>query len=105
MNEVWLPGCLCDGTVQVDELIGSVGLAVRPNPTEENVLLILEGLEGQAVSYTVRDVRGAVLEQRSLGTLNGTWSGTIPMVHLSPGIYLLDVQSDADRRTLRVVRQ
>jgi hypothetical protein len=105
VNEVWLPGCLCDGTVQVDELIGSVGLAVRPNPTEENVLLILEGLEGQAVSYTVRDVRGAVLEQRSLGTLNGTWSGTIPMVHLSPGIYLLDVQSDADRRTLRVVRQ
>jgi hypothetical protein len=105
VNEVWLPGCLCDGTVQVDELIGSVGVAVRPNPTEENVLLILDGLEGQTLSYVLRDVRGSVLEQRSLGTLNGTWSGTVPMVHLAPGIYLLDVQSDADSRILRVVRQ
>jgi hypothetical protein len=105
VNEVWLPGCLCDGSVQVDGIIGSVGVALRPNPTEEHVLLILDGLQGETIAYTMRDLRGAVLEQRSLGTLTGTWSGMIPMAHFAPGVYLLDVQSDAGRRTLRVVRQ
>ncbi len=100
-----MPGCLCDGIVAVDELMGDVGIALRPNPTEENVMLTLDGLQGQEVSYTLRDVRGMVVEQRSLGILSGTWTGIVRTAPLAAGVYLLDVQSEGDRRTLRIVRQ
>jgi hypothetical protein len=105
VNDTWMPGCLCDGIVAVDELMGDVGIALRPNPTEENVMLTLDGLQGQEVSYTLRDVRGMVVEQRSLGILSGTWTGIVRTAPLAAGVYLLDVQSEGDRRTLRIVRQ
>lgn len=105
VNDTWLPGCTCDGIVAVDELIGAVGIALRPNPTTDDVLLAMEGLQGQVVSYTLRDLRGSVLDQRVIGPVSGMWSGVIRTAPLAAGVYLLDVESDGDRRTLRIVRQ
>jgi hypothetical protein len=104
-NDMWMPGCICDGIVAVDELIGSVGISLRPNPTDEDVVLTLDGAQGQVLSYTLRDVRGMVVEQRTIGSLSGMWSGVIRTAPLAAGVYLLDIESDGDRRTLRVVRQ
>lgn len=104
-DDTWMPGCLCDGIVAVDEVMGSVSIALRPNPTEAEVMLTLDGLQGQQISYTLRDVRGTVVEQRSIGVQSGTWTGAIQTAQLAPGVYLLEVQSDGDQRTLRIVRQ
>lgn len=102
-NDTWQSGCVCEGTVGLDEFGTDGRMSVFPNPTNDDVQLILDGLAGERVSYVVTDLLGQRVAVSDLGVLQGRWSGTIELSDLAQGTYLLEVRMNEVVRTTRLV--
>lgn len=105
-DDVWNAQCQCAGDqTGMEEAAIGIGMQVMPNPAEDALRVSLEGLNGEQVSYSLKDATGRTVKQAELGTLNGEWRGVVDMAELRSGVYLLELRVDDAVRTERVVRK
>lgn len=96
-------------TVQNCAGVNSLGnnltnLEVLPNPsTDGNFRLNFATDKAREASYVVSDVTGKRVVQANLGTINGTYTGTLNLSGLASGVYMLQIITDGDVATKRLV--
>ncbi|HEY1112644.1 MAG TPA: T9SS type A sorting domain-containing protein, partial [Chitinophagaceae bacterium] len=90
-----------DGSAKTPET-ASLQVTAYPNPSAAYFSVLLQGSSGQPVSLRVLDNLGRVVEARSGVAPNTTF--TLGSSY-RPGIYYLEVQQGAERKTIKLVKQ
>jgi hypothetical protein len=103
-NETWQSGCLCDGTVGLQENELANGLRIHPNPTNGLITIALEDAQGMAIGMRITDLLGNEVMKSDLGTRSGSWSTVLDLGSLARGIYLLQLTRGGQVHTERIIR-
>lgn len=75
---------------------GENNLSVFPNPTNENVNLAFNGLEGERADVRVMDISGRLVKNEDLGKLNsGDVTYRMDVSDLNSGVYVIEIHSSA----------
>lgn len=89
-NDIWQPGCICQGSVGVPEpAAGSV--RVFPNPAHDLLRVDMSGLKGENVSLTFTSITGLRVMTLPLGVRHGKLLERVDLSSLAPGVYTLDI--------------
>ncbi|MCW5924517.1 MAG: DUF4397 domain-containing protein [Saprospiraceae bacterium] len=91
-------------TNELDTKISNMQLA--PNPTVADLFVRFNLTETENLRYAVRDVTGRMVYEGDFGTVNaGYFAQRLDVGFLSPGLYQLEIVSDAGIRTMKFVVQ
>lgn len=91
-------------TIGIEELEGGVELTVYPNPSNGQINVVLEGLAGQDVSYTLTDVAGRIIENVELNGANGLYTQVVDITGEADGTYMLNLVVGQSTKTVRLVK-
>ena len=81
--------------------VGKWNVLLLSNPVGDNLKILLSGTTGKVV-LSVRDVSGKAIYTNSIQNMNGQIS--LP-ANVRPGIYVLTVETNNDRKVIRFVKQ
>ena len=97
--------CSSGARLAASELGSGLQVTVLGNPTrEEQVEIDVVGTVGTVLHLRVSDDRGACISEQTIETSGTTQRQRVVIGH-SPGTYLLQVGTDTERKTLKIVRQ
>ncbi len=102
-----LPG-LCGRQARIASPEDRAGLQaiVLPNPVMGSELVIdVTGAKSQAVNFALTDATGRILTNQRAVVTTDRYRQTLPVGHLSGGVYLLRVSSDSETKVIKVVKQ
>ncbi len=85
---------------QLDETI-----KVAPNPVDNETFLHFNIKKESSVSVSLSDLSGNTIASKQFNLTPGTWSQTIPMDHLTSGIYLIHINIEGDHKTIKIVKR
>lgn len=91
-------------TIGIEELEGGVELTVYPNPSNGQINVVLEGLTGQDVTYTLTDVAGRIIENVELNAANGLYTQVVDITNEADGTYMLNLIVGHSTKTVRLVK-
>lgn len=94
---------LVDGTAGITELASINGLAVYPNPTDEELTVDFSVHTAQEVIVTVQDVSGKIAQQNVINANEGSNLVLMNTQNLSSGIYFLEVKTGGARQVKQFV--
>ncbi len=85
----------------LEENFAQWGVKLLPNPASNQTLLSFDRTLDQDMKARLMDLRGKILSQKVLkaGSQQIKWD----LKDLSPGIYLLQIEGEGDRQTLRLL--
>ncbi|OIQ24933.1 MAG: hypothetical protein BM555_06920 [Crocinitomix sp. MedPE-SWsnd] len=89
-------------SVGVEEL-KQVTLKLFPNPTSNEINLVVDGHSG-AISYSLLNIAGKVIVDQST-TVQGNTNILIDMTKFETGVYFLKVNTTGNQRTLKIVKR
>ena len=70
--------------------------SIYPNPSNGNVYVNFNGIDGETASINVMDINGRVVKNENLGKLNSGQIGYVfETTDLSSGIYIVAISSDS----------
>jgi hypothetical protein len=75
-------------------LVNGVSIVAFPNPVTNYVQLIFTGIRKKQVEVNLLNAAGQLLYTRSLGTVDGYRTVSIPVNHLARGIYYVQVRAE-----------
>lgn len=82
------------------------GLQISPNPTAADLFVRFDLNESEALRYGVRDVTGRLMLEGDFGTVGaGEFAQKLNVGSLPPGMYHLEIISDAGVQTVKFVVQ
>lgn len=89
--------------IEENELIQ--GFNAYPNPTTKNITLTFSSLSGGNLSYSIKDVMGKTILNKTVKATFGKNNFTIDFVqqHLSNGIYFVEIQMNDQVLTQKIV--
>lgn len=82
----------------------TASIKVYPNPATESIFVEAQGLNPGAGSISVTDLAGKQLIDRNLQS-GGNINTSIDIRSLSPGIYLLNIKTGEQAKTMKFVKQ
>ncbi|GAB4449407.1 MAG: hypothetical protein OHK0036_06340 [Bacteroidia bacterium] len=89
----------------VGELNQNVRFVIYPNPSTDVIHIIADSQLHQDVSVQVSDISGKILIQQNI-SINDTFSNyPINISHLSKGIYILNILSNGQIFTQKIIKQ
>lgn len=88
----------------VRELTHGETLSVFPNPTQDQVTVDFTDARTQSLKVQVVDVAGQVIFSQSMGTFNGRFKQTIDMAGVSAGVYFVQLITDNDTITRKLLK-
>jgi len=96
-----------NATLSIDENIkGNTQLSVYPNPSNENVNLVVSKSNNELMTYTITDISGRVVGQGNLGNLvSGTHTFPINLSSLEIGVYMINVMGENSSKTISFVKK
>lgn len=80
-------------------------LDIMPNPTDRESVITFTPNGPETLQLQLLDAQGRVIWERSLGTVQGPWRGTLDMAPHAAGVYLLRLQGGGRETVRRVVRK
>jgi hypothetical protein len=101
INDVYAADCSCAGeTVGVNELEGSFGFGVYPNPTQGVLNIQIPAIQG-SIRLSVMDVNGRMVEQRQWNGSNQIGVVQLNLSHLASGWYNVKMVTDLGVQNLK----
>jgi hypothetical protein len=98
---------LQDGAGNRDASSPEINLAfeveIWPNPVQSNATVRLQNLDTESVALRLFDFAGRLVEEKHIHSEGGTWEGAFGTDQLSNGMYLLQAQTGAKTKTLKLV--
>lgn len=88
--------------VGVGEIVGQHEISLFPNPTKEDATLQMTFVNAADAQLMVYDLTGKVLFQHSIRNGFGVVQVAIPSSTFEAGIYILQIQSEREKQTLRL---
>ena len=104
LNEAISNGFVCENIVS-SPLIAADKVSVYPNPAQSETHLFMNLSTPTKVSATLTDLSGKVCLEKTWEGLNNSVDIPVLMNHLSPGLYLLSVSLNEERKTFRIEKQ
>ena len=108
----WLANCFTETIIHfkaarigVAETTTRLSLQVLGNPVQEQVRVLITGVDGQAVRLRLTDLRGRELESRLLEQVNGADEQRFDLRQTRPGMLLLQAISNGQTQTVKIIRQ
>ena len=80
-------------------------LQLLGNPVHESVQVLIQGAEGQPLQLRLTDVRGRLLESRSIKQAVAQEEQYFRLDPSAPGLLLLQATQQQQTRTVRIIRQ
>lgn len=75
-----------------------------PNPATDQIQISFESPGTEKIQVEIVDIQGRVLQQQIISSQTGTNHMTIPVSHLSQGIYFCHLQSGAKTENIKFVK-
>jgi hypothetical protein len=85
-----------NATVGISDDLFANSLSVYPNPSQGRFTVAGEGLDAEALTISILDVKGSLVYTHAVGRVVNGFAHEVDIRHLSSGIYLLKV-SDGER--------
>jgi len=104
LNEAISNGFVCENIVS-SPFIAADKVSVYPNPVQSETHLFMNLSTPTKVSATLTDLNGKVCLEKTWEGLNNSVDIPVLMNHLSPGLYLLSVTLNEERKTFRIEKQ
>ena len=102
-NNIHLDNINVDATVGLNQPDKLGNVRVYPNPSAGLFNLELNGMEAKQVAYSLTDLEGRVILSEKV-TGGTDYKGIIDLRNASQGVYLLQLQSEAGRRSVKLVK-
>jgi len=81
-------------------------LDVYPNPTNDNINLVVSTINNELLTYTITDISGRVVNQGNLGNLvAGNHTFTINLSSIEMGVYMINVLGENSSKTISFVKK
>jgi hypothetical protein len=84
---------------------GDLKLNVFPNPTNGFVNVSIEGLSGEPLSITVKDMIGRILQEQSLDRLSGSTDLSLDMSDTPDGVYFIELKAESRSLIQKIIKQ
>jgi hypothetical protein len=98
---------LNDGAGNREASPSEIGLAfeveIWPNPVQANATIRLQNLDAEFATLRLFDLAGRLVQEKHVQSERGTWEGSFTSDNLANGIYMLQVQSGTNTRTLKLM--
>jgi len=91
-----------NGTVEVEELSGTINFSVYPNPSAGEFNVNLVASEASTVNFTVRNVVGQTVMTKEVAA-SGSTKETISLSNYDKGVYFLTIDNNGETRTVKLV--
>jgi hypothetical protein len=97
-------GCRTDAGAESKGQTVSLGLKLQPNPADRQVTIDLAGFAGEAaVQVKMTDMNGKLFVSQQVELAGGKKSVTVPVSHLSKGLFVVTVQGSKTAKTAKLV--
>jgi hypothetical protein len=101
----WLPYCGAGARVGEKDASSEIRIQVMPNPSSDQaVKILIEGATGEQVTIQVTDQQGQLVSYLRVDQVAPTLYSSA-QVGSQPGIYLLNVSTSTQAKTIKVVKQ
>lgn len=89
--------------VGVSELAKENNISCFPNPTTNNVNIVVNAPVAQKMSITIKDLKGSILISEKLKTVVGINKKSLDVSILSKGIYFVTIVSEKQNSTTKLI--
>lgn len=91
--------------VFIRKTAGKNEFAVMGNPFTEQIILRYKLIQNQNIAVQLFNAAGALIRKEAYNATSGTGVYTIKgFSHLTPGVYLLKIESGTDRQTIKLIK-
>ena len=106
VKDAWCAVGLCDATAGIVEntAINEVSLVIYPNPATNRLNISFE-TTSPAGSLKMQSVTGALIYNENWSTANGKQDKAIDLTTVSKGVYILQIATDKEIITRKVVKE
>ncbi|MFN0033242.1 MAG: Ig-like domain-containing protein, partial [Flavobacteriales bacterium] len=100
----------CDAQIEVDitdvlELESTFEAQLMPNPADDHSVLLLQGLNGEKISYTITDASGRMVMQSLYNLWPSAHRELIDMNGWASGVYQLKLRTEQKQQVLKLMKQ
>jgi hypothetical protein len=97
---------LCDTTISgIFEKTGDINFSIYPNPTANDVSIMLQKDGLKEATFTLTNVSGQIIYQSDETHLSSTYTKMLDLTNLPTGTYFLNVNADGERISRKIVKE
>jgi|GEM_PF-2814986 len=88
---------------ELSALAANLDLQVWPNPVQNSTTARLQNLSAEPATLRLYDLTGRMVQEHGIQQGAGIWEGILSLQNLPNGLYLLQAQSGASTKTIKLV--